>query len=65
MYNEDKSELKAIIWCGFVHFNLLKQAREQHSEELMEFFKKVNNPIDNITSFEQRLTSLKPKKSAI
>ena len=65
MYNEDKSELKAIIWCGFVHFNLLKQSREQHSEELMAFFKKINNPIDGISSFEQRIISLKPKKKVV
>ncbi len=65
MYNEDKSELKAIIWCGFVHFNLLKQNREQHSPELMAFFKKVNNPIEGILSFEQRLADLRLKKKAV
>ena len=30
---KDKSELKAIIWCGFVHFNLLKQSLE-HKDTL-------------------------------
>ncbi|SFZ94394.1 acyl-CoA thioester hydrolase [Flaviramulus basaltis] len=58
MYNESKSQLKSIIWCGFVHFNLLKQKREIHNEDLMELFKNVNNPIDAST-FEQRLTQLK------
>lgn len=62
MYNEDKSELKAIIWCGFVHFDLLKQNREKHDTELMTFFKTVHKPIEGISSFEQRLANLKPKK---
>lgn len=62
MYNEKKTELKAIIWCGFVHFNLLKQHREQHSEELSNFFKLVVNPIANARTFEERISNLKPKK---
>lgn len=62
MYNQDKSELKAIIWCGFVHFNLLKQNREQHSDELMTFFERINIPIDGVSSFEERMASLKRKK---
>lgn len=59
MYNEDKSHLKAIIWCGFVHFNLLKQKRDIHAENLMQLFENVNNPVNAIT-FEERLTQLKP-----
>ncbi len=59
MYNEDKSHLKAIIWCGFVHFNLLNQKRETHSDEMMNLFKSVLNPIDGKT-FEERLVQLKP-----
>jgi acyl-CoA thioester hydrolase len=38
MYNEDKSHLKAIIWCSFVHYNLMTQKREQHSEDMMALF---------------------------
>ncbi|MEP1487133.1 MAG: acyl-CoA thioesterase [Algibacter sp.] len=59
MYNKDKSHLKAVIWCGFVHFNLLAQKREIHSEDLMQLFKSVLNPINGIT-FEERLSQLKP-----
>ena len=59
MYNEDKSHLKAIIWCGFVHFNLLKQKRDIHTEDLMQLFKKVNNPV-NVFIFEERLIQMKP-----
>lgn len=62
MYNQDKSELKAVIWCGFVHFNLLKQSRDMHNEKFMNLFKEIHFPIDSTTSFEERLQALKPKK---
>ncbi|WP_347922075.1 acyl-CoA thioesterase [Pontimicrobium sp. SW4] len=58
MYNEDKSHLKAIIWCGFTHFNLLKQQRETHDEELMGLFNNIINPV-NAEIFEERLLQLK------
>tara|TARA_R110002049_G_scaffold72237_3_gene186360 strand:+ start:1561 stop:2061 length:501 start_codon:yes stop_codon:yes gene_type:complete len=60
MYNKDKSQLKCIIWSGFVHFNLLAQKREQHSDEFMNLFKSVHNPIDSQT-FEERLEQFKPQ----
>lgn len=59
MYNEDKSHLKAIIWCGFVHFNLLKQKREIHSKEFMDLFQSINNPIE-LQTFEERAFKFKP-----
>ncbi|AUP81502.1 acyl-CoA thioesterase [Flavivirga eckloniae] len=59
MYNEDKSHLKAIIWCGFVYFNLLTQKRDIHTEDLMQLFENVNNPV-NAISFEKRVSQLKP-----
>ncbi len=62
MYNENKSHLKAIIWCGFVHFNLLKQKREIHTEDLMQLFKKVSNPVD-ANSFETRIGQLRKYKT--
>ncbi|MDO5972035.1 acyl-CoA thioesterase [Flavivirga aquimarina] len=60
MYNEDKSHLKAIIWCGFVYFDLLKQKRETHTEDLMLLFENVNNPV-NAATFEERIIKLKSK----
>ncbi|WP_299551410.1 acyl-CoA thioesterase [Seonamhaeicola sp.] len=62
MYNEDKSHLKAIIWSGFVHFNLLKQKRAFHTEDLMGLFKAIINPIE-ARSFEDRLRQLRPHLS--
>tara|TARA_R110002050_G_scaffold261556_1_gene401709 strand:+ start:243722 stop:244216 length:495 start_codon:yes stop_codon:yes gene_type:complete len=58
MYNEDKSHLKSVIWCGFVHYNLLVQKRETHNEDLMTLFKSINNPI-GVNTFEERINQLK------
>jgi len=61
MLNSDKTEIKAIMWSTFVHFNLLQQKREIHSEELMELFKSVVNPSTEL-SFEQRISAVKKRK---
>ena len=58
MWNKDKTEIKAVMWSTFVHFNLLKQKTEKHSEELMKLFKSVVNPIDT-NVFEERILSIK------
>ena len=58
MYNADKSQLKSIIWCGFTHFNLLEQKREQHDKPLMELFESVTNPI-SANSFNERINEFK------
>ncbi|MCF7560156.1 acyl-CoA thioesterase [Sabulilitoribacter multivorans] len=62
MYNEDKSHLKSIIWCSFVHFNLLEQKRQNHDEAFMQLFKSVEKPIE-ASSFEERLIQLKPNRN--
>ncbi|MCK8481149.1 acyl-CoA thioesterase [Psychroserpens algicola] len=62
MYNEDKTHLKALIWCSFVHFNLLEQARAHHSEDMIKLFESIVTPVD-ATNFEERLLAFKPTKS--
>ena len=61
MYNEDKTQLKAIIWCGFVHFNLRTQKRDTHSEAMMELFNNILKPLD-ASIFEERIKTLNPRK---
>lgn len=61
MLNSDKTEVKAIMWSAFVHFNLLQQKRESHSEELLKLFKIVVNPVDEAL-FEQRISAIKKQK---
>ena len=64
MYNEDKSHLKAIIWCGFTHFNLVKLQKEIHSGDFMALFESILNPIED-TQFENRVANLRQKKSQV
>nr|WP_321236511.1 acyl-CoA thioesterase [uncultured Psychroserpens sp.] len=64
MYNEDKTQLKAIIWCGFVHFNLLKQSRANHSEDMVKLFENIITPID-VPNFEKRVQEFKTIKAEI
>ena len=61
MWNNDKTELKAVMWSTFVHFNLLKLKTEIHSETLMLLFKNAINPVE-ATTFEARVSALKSKK---
>ena len=61
MLNSDKTEIKAIMWSTFVHFKLLQQKREKHSEEFMELFKQVVKPVTEL-SFEERVSAVKKQK---
>lgn len=61
MWNHDKTELKAVMWSSFVHFNLLKQKRWNHTNELMELFTSIVHPIKAL-SFDERISQLKPQK---
>ena len=61
MLNHDKTEVKAIMWSSFVHFNLLEQKRETHSPEFMDLFGEVVHPVEQ-SSFEQRVLSFKKQK---
>ncbi|MCF6308373.1 MAG: acyl-CoA thioesterase [Flavobacteriaceae bacterium] len=58
MWNKDKTKIKAVMWSTFVHFNLMKQKRDSHSEELMETFSLVHLPIDE-TIFVNRINYFK------
>jgi len=58
MWNNDRTEIKAIMWSNYVHFNLVSQKKETHSEEIMNLFKKVLTPLESAT-FEERIRSFK------
>lgn len=60
MWNNDQTKIKAIMWSRFVHFNLIKQRREKHSDQIMKLFERVHMPIDTLR-FEDRVTFFKKK----
>ena len=59
MYNESKTQLKAVMWTKLAHYNLKERKSCEHSLELMEFFKEVYYPIHNNLTYEERVKSLK------
>ncbi len=59
MYNEHKTQLKAVMWAKLAHYNLRTKKSQEHTKELMEFFNKVHHPIENNSSFEERVKILK------
>jgi acyl-CoA thioester hydrolase len=59
MWNEGKDKLKSVLWSNFVHINMKTQRPENHSKELMELFKPVENPLASIVSFDERVEQLR------
>jgi YbgC/YbaW family acyl-CoA thioester hydrolase len=59
MWNEDKTQLKSLMWGRIVHFNLRTQRSEAHSETFIKFFKQVVNPVE--LNFKERVSELKRK----
>ena len=59
MWNESKTILKAVLWSKFIHFNLKTKKSEAHSEELMIFFRQIENPLEQTITFEKRVENLR------
>jgi len=61
MWNENKTSIKAVLWSKFVHYDLKTNRSKTHSDELIAFFKQVENPFENPISFEERIENIKLK----
>lgn len=59
MWNERKDKLKSVLWSNFVHINMKTQRPENHTKELMELFKPVENPLPSAMSFDERVEQLR------
>ena len=57
MYNNEKTELKSIIWANFVHFDLKIQKSTHHSQHLMSLFNSVKNKVES-QYFEDRIQNI-------
>ncbi|MEO8238495.1 MAG: acyl-CoA thioesterase [Flavobacterium sp.] len=53
MWNENETELKAILWIKFIQFNIQTKKTASHSEDLMKLFQSVIVPVDQ-SIFENR-----------
>lgn len=53
MWNEDETELKAMLWIKFIPYNVQTIKAASHSDDLMKLFQSVVVPIDQ-SIFENR-----------
>jgi acyl-CoA thioester hydrolase len=53
MWNETETELKAILWIKFVHYNVQTKKVANHSEELIRLFESAVLPVEQ-QIFENR-----------
>ncbi|AXG71010.1 thioesterase-like superfamily protein [Kordia sp. SMS9] len=58
MYNEEKTELKAVMWSSFVHFNVLTGKAHEHNAHFMSLFENVQLPVNEL-DFNMRVKSLR------
>ena len=65
MWNESKTILKAVLWSKFIHFNLKAKKSEAHSEELMNFFRQIESPLEQAITFEKRVENLRFSKVSL
>jgi len=59
MFNEQKTQLKSVLWSNFVHINMKTQRPENHSPELMEKFKPFEDPLAENLGFDERVEQLR------
>jgi len=63
MWNENETELKAILWIKFIQFNIQTQKVAKHSENLMQLFQSVVVPVEQ-SVFENRYLEIIQKLKA-
>jgi len=61
MWSHDKRTLKAGMWVRLVHFNLTTNKSQEHTAALIDFFKRVVNPLPVECTLEQRINTLQNK----
>lgn len=65
MWDENKSQIKALLWSSFSYFNLKTQRRAKHDADLADFFEEVQADINYPNSLEKRLAQLKETAKAV
>jgi acyl-CoA thioester hydrolase len=57
MWNEDETELKAILWTKFIQYNVQTKKVSDHSEDLMKLFESIVVPVEQLV-FENRFIAI-------
>jgi len=59
MWDEHKTKIKAVMWAKLVHFDVKTQRSNKHAADLMKLFAGIINPLDNASTFEERVQMLR------
>ena len=59
MWNENKTQIKSVLWSHYVHYNLQTRSSYEHSVDLLDFFKLIQYPLDGNETFEERVRALR------
>ena len=65
MWDEHKTKIKAVMWAKLVHFDVKTQKSNKHAGDLMRLFAEINNPPAKLSTFEERVTSLRQLNNAM
>lgn len=57
MWNEDKTQLKAVLWTRFLHVDLMSMRSNPHPVDIQELLESINISIPN-TSLDERIKNL-------
>lgn len=57
MWNEDKAQLKALLWSRFIHVDLMTKKSAPHPDDIREMLDSVLIPVSEI-SLDDRVKSL-------
>jgi thioesterase-3 len=60
MFNSEKTEIKALLWVTFIHYNVKTNKSQEHSSEFQELFQQILLPVDEVF-FEQRVAMIRNK----
>ena len=64
MLNQAKTQLKSLMWCHFVHFDIKSGKSAIHDAELTQRFGQIHFPIEQKT-FEERVFAVTKEFSKI
>jgi acyl-CoA thioester hydrolase len=63
MWDEQKAQLKSIVWTRFVHVNLRDMKKTEHGELLTKLFKDDVDSKRSYLKFEDRIQDIKTNKN--
>jgi YbgC/YbaW family acyl-CoA thioester hydrolase len=59
MWDNEKTMLKSVMWARLVHYHIRELKSWSHSPDLLEFFGQIVAPLDESTTFDNRVAQLK------